>query len=89
MNVGRPVIASDVGGISDWLIHGQTGFLVPQKDSIVIAEAVTKIFSDHNMLLRMMRAARKKAEEFDLNKHIDQMENIYINLIYKYKKRKM
>lgn len=89
MSVGRPVIASDVGGISDWLIHGQTGFLVPQKDSIVIAEAVTKIFSDHNMLLRMMRAARKKAEEFDLNKHIDQMENIYINLIYKYKKRKM
>jgi glycosyltransferase involved in cell wall biosynthesis len=81
MSVGRPVVASNVGGISDWLIDGKTGFLVPPKDPVAISKAVIKIFSNPELFFQMMKQARKKAEEFDLNKHVDRMEKIYIDLV--------
>ncbi len=81
MSVGRPVVATDVGGISDWLIDGQNGFLVPPADSDILAKSVIKIFSDPEMFLKMAEVARKKAEEFDLNRHVERMEKIYLDLI--------
>ena len=86
MSIGRPVIASDVGGISDWLIDGETGFLVPPKDAVAIAVAVSKLFSDPALVLRMGVAGRKKSEEFDIQKHVSQMEKIYEDLLTKYQK---
>lgn len=87
MSVGRPIVASDVGGISDWLIDGQTGFMIPPKDSKAIAEAVIKLLSNHNLLTEMSKKARAKSEEFDLNKHADEIERIYLRLIEKYRNK--
>lgn len=40
---GVPVVASDVGGVREWLVEGQTGRLVPPKDAPAIAGAVLDI----------------------------------------------
>lgn len=41
-----PVVASDVGGIPDVVIHRKTGLLVPPKDAASIADAVRLILAD-------------------------------------------
>jgi glycosyltransferase involved in cell wall biosynthesis len=86
MSVGRPVIASNVGGVGDWLIDGVTGFMVPPKDPSAIALSVMAIFSDPNLYLRMMVEGRKRAEEFDIHKHVELMEKIYLETIRLYQK---
>ena len=42
----KPVIASNVGGISDVIKHGETGILIPQKEPKALAKAVLTILQD-------------------------------------------
>lgn len=53
-----PVIAADVGGVSEGLIDGVTGFLVPEKDIEAIADRICKIHDNPDMMLRMGREGR-------------------------------
>lgn len=46
MACGTPCVASDVGGIPEWCIDNQTGFLVPPKDSKTLAEKISYLL-DH------------------------------------------
>ena len=48
MTYCKPVIGTDIGGITDIIINNKTGLLVPQRDPGAIAQAVSAIFSNHN-----------------------------------------
>lgn len=41
-----PVIAFDTGGISQWLKHKVNGLLVPERDCVKLAAAITKLLED-------------------------------------------
>ncbi|HNQ44028.1 MAG TPA: glycosyltransferase family 4 protein, partial [Candidatus Cloacimonadota bacterium] len=43
-----PVIASATGGLSEYVIPGQTGFLVPPGDSVALAGAITDFFDNNS-----------------------------------------
>lgn len=59
---GVPVVATDVGGLGEMTVDGETGFVIPPKDSRAIAEAVCRFYVDDNYP-RMSIAAKKAAEE--------------------------
>ena len=46
---GLPAVAFDVGGVSDWLSDGETGALVPRKDTPALARALEGYLSDPNL----------------------------------------
>src|SRR5690606_765807 len=46
MRHGRPVVAFDVGGISNWLEHERTGLLVPEQDTDAFAAAIRSLLDD-------------------------------------------
>lgn len=48
MSVKTPVVAYDVGGISEVVINNETGYLVSKNDESIFVEAMNKIFSEHN-----------------------------------------
>lgn len=77
MSVGRPVIASDVGGISEWLIDGEGGYLVPPKDPSAIAEKAILLLSNRTLLETMSRKARERATAFDIQTHAEKMVALY------------
>jgi glycosyltransferase involved in cell wall biosynthesis len=81
MSVGRSVIATNVGGISDWLKDRENGFLVAPEDSQAIARSICALFSDPAMYLRMALSGRKTAEEFDLQNYVRKIEKKYLNAI--------
>jgi glycosyltransferase involved in cell wall biosynthesis len=58
----RPVIATNVGGIPDIVDDGNTGILVPPKDSDKLAEAIIKLLKDKELRERMGDAGRERFE---------------------------
>lgn len=53
MATGKPVIATNVGGLSEIVRDGVTGILVPPKDPVAIADALERIYFDHSARLYM------------------------------------
>ena len=60
---GRPMIAADGPGLRDIVRHGETGLLVPPRDSSALADAIAHLAADPELRRRMGAAARRLAEE--------------------------
>ncbi|MCU1326903.1 MAG: glycosyl transferase group 1 [Bryobacterales bacterium] len=59
---GKPVVASNVGGLPAMVDHGVTGFLVPPRDSASLAAAVIRLLRNRNMRLEMGANAMRKVD---------------------------
>lgn len=59
-----PVVASDIGGICDAVIHEQTGLLVPEKSPDAIAEAVCRILDDESLRQHLASNAYEHAHKY-------------------------
>jgi glycosyltransferase involved in cell wall biosynthesis len=57
-------VATNVGGIVDVIIDGETGMLVEEKNLQVLAEAIKKISADEILAQKLITGARKRAAEF-------------------------
>ena len=60
---GVPAVASDVGGVRDWIDHGRNGLLVPPRDPQALAQALAGLLRQPENIRRMGEAARLKALE--------------------------
>jgi glycosyltransferase involved in cell wall biosynthesis len=60
---GRPVVASDVGGLREVVIDGETGVLVPPRDPAALRAAVERLLGDAELRRRLGGAGRALAEE--------------------------
>ncbi|MEK7232973.1 MAG: glycosyltransferase family 4 protein [Elusimicrobiota bacterium] len=78
MAMGRPVIASNVGGISDLIDDGVTGLLVPPGDPAALAEALCALLLDPQKAQAYGRNARARWEkEFGLNTFYEETQRVY------------
>ena len=62
MAYGRPVVATDVGGLRDAIEDGVTGVLVPPRDPAALRVALTRLLDDPALRARLGEAARRRAE---------------------------
>lgn len=56
--LGLPVVATDVGGVHEWLEDELTGLLVPPADPPALAEAVRRLLADPRRADELGQAAR-------------------------------
>jgi len=79
MSCGRPVVASDVGCLSEFVIDGETGFIVPPDNFRILAEKITDILKNTGLNAKMGRNAGKKVRE----KHSPEVYSKKLAEIYK------
>lgn len=74
----RPVIASDVGGLSEIVLDNETGVLFPGGDHEALAAKILDIIQDVNKSEKLVVLAEKRARKnFSLGKMIQNVKNAY------------
>ena len=75
-----PVIATDVCGISEVIINGETGLLTPQRDPRSLADAVRHMVEDREHASSMAEAGRARVEKmFDRENNISALLRLYVD----------
>jgi glycosyltransferase involved in cell wall biosynthesis len=78
---GRPAAATAVGGVADVVIDGVTGLLAPATDEAAFARAMFRLADDLELRARLGAAAPAAAEEFGIERLVDDLERIYDGLL--------
>ncbi|MBE0713052.1 MAG: N-acetyl-alpha-D-glucosaminyl L-malate synthase BshA [Candidatus Aminicenantes bacterium] len=82
MNCGVPVVASNIGGLPEVIVHGETGYLLPVGDVEGMAAKAVEILSDPARLSLFRAQARRRAEQhFNAENIIPQYEAFYEELL--------
>jgi len=78
MSFGKPVVATRVGGVTEIMRDGETGFLKRLGDVPAMAAAIRTLANDPELAARMGEAARIRAEqEFSSQKSVEQYLDLY------------
>jgi glycosyltransferase involved in cell wall biosynthesis len=63
MAAGRPVVATNVGGASEAIVEGETGYLVNPGDDRLMAEHLIRLLADRELRTSMGLNGRRVVEE--------------------------
>ena len=78
MAVGLPVVATDVGGVREAIVEGETGFIVPSGDHAQMAERIINILADGEQARTMgERGKAIVAEKFSSERHLQNTLELY------------
>jgi glycosyltransferase involved in cell wall biosynthesis len=79
MSHGKPVVASNVGGLPE--VVGEGGLLVAPRDPTALASAIARLLEDDVLRADIGRRARSRAMTFTWEKAAKDMEKVYAEAI--------
>lgn len=80
--MGKPIVATDVCGLSEAVVAGRDGFLVPSKDPEALAEKICFLIEHPEIRSKMGQSGRSKVlDYFTLERWSRDMEGIYAALL--------
>lgn len=83
MAAGKPVVASNVGGIPDLVKHDHNGLLVPPGDEKALAAAILQLINDPEKAKMMGQCGRELCHQFSVEAMIEKMDKLYLGLSHK------
>ena len=82
MSCGKPVIASDTGGIPEIIDHENNGLLIKAGDFNSLKEAVIRIINDIDLRTYLGKSGRQKViENFTIEKTYKELKDFYFNVL--------
>ena len=81
MAIGKPIVATSVGGIIEILKDGETGYLVPAKNSQELAKRVIYMLKNEEEARCLGIKAREESRKYDINSNVKKIEEQYFGLI--------
>ena len=80
--MGRPVVATNVGGLPEVVKNNETGILVPVDEIDELVKAVEHLLTNPDRAIAMGAAARRHAmQAFNWSNHVEAYDRIYRRLI--------
>jgi glycosyltransferase involved in cell wall biosynthesis len=83
MAAGKPIVASDVGGIPDLVSDGENGYLVPPGDTGALASRLVHLLGDKDARERMGNVGRKRAGRYSSETMVKHIDDLYTALLLK------
>jgi glycosyltransferase involved in cell wall biosynthesis len=81
MSMGRPVVASRIGGLPDIVVDGKTGFLVTPGDALMLRQAIQHLLDNAALRERMGAMAKKRVVEFEARTVVSRIEQVYQEVV--------
>ena len=82
MACGVPVVATDIGGLPDTIVHGETGFLHTVGDTAGMAASVGRLLGDDALRRRMgVAGVERTSRKFSLTTMLERHEQLYASLL--------
>ncbi len=79
---GTAVVASEIGGLTETVVHGRTGLLVPPGDAPALARALIGLLSTPERCESMGSAGRARALERHVDsRFVERFESLYRELV--------
>jgi len=72
-----PVVSTNIGGLPEVNVEGETGYLCDLDDIDCMAKHSVEILSDDKLFEQLSKNARKRAEQFEMCKIISRYEDYY------------
>jgi glycosyltransferase involved in cell wall biosynthesis len=81
-SIKRDLVATDLAGMPELVVDGETGLLVPPRDPGALAGALLRVLENPTWALTMARAGRKRVDaHFSLRAKLDATEALYRRLV--------
>jgi glycosyltransferase involved in cell wall biosynthesis len=81
MAAGKPIVASNVGGIPDLVRHDYNGLLVPPGDKKALAAGIKQLINDPEKAKMMSRRGREICNQFSILSMVEKIDNLYQELL--------
>jgi glycosyltransferase involved in cell wall biosynthesis len=79
--LAKPVVATDIDGVREIVKHGETGLLVPAKDSERLAQAVVRLLQEREYAATLGRNLKDAIQrEFSLSQMLQKTQDLYRKL---------
>jgi glycosyltransferase involved in cell wall biosynthesis len=83
MAAAKPIVSTAVAGTDETIISGQTGLVVPPRDSLALAEGISHLLREPAEAQAMGQAARRLVEaSFSARKNASEHVRLYRRLLY-------
>ena len=78
MSIGKPVVASSDGAVTEIVVHGETGFTFSPGDDAALADAIATLLQDPALMREMgKKATQRVEEEFNISQNVNKTEALY------------
>jgi glycosyltransferase involved in cell wall biosynthesis len=82
MAMGKPVVATNAGGVPEIVDDGRTGLLIPPRDEGALADAIVRVLKDDSLRRDLSEQARRDAlERFDSARCVDRLVQTLDSLV--------
>ena len=82
MAAQKPVVATNVGGNTEAVVDGETGYIVPPGDSLALAARINELVEDKKKRTKMGQAGRKRVESrFAIRLNVESIQEVYLKLL--------
>lgn len=86
MSFGKPAVAFASGGITEWLVDGVNGFLVPRGNVEMLSDRIDLLLASSELRSKLGENARRSVlERFDQDSYFSDLLECYDNLISKFR----
>lgn len=81
MSARVPIIATNIGGPREILTHKKNALLIPVGDYIGLAHQIDTFIHHPEIAQQLKENAYQKVQQFSIENHIEQIENIYHQIL--------